>query len=338
VYAPVRHFDFVSFDDPLYVTDNPPVESGLTPASVAWAFTATHATNWHPLTWLSHMLDVELFGLDAGAHHVTSVVLHVIAALLLFAVVDTATGALWASAFVAMTFAFHPLRVESVAWISERKDVLSTCFWMLTMGAYVGWVRRPTYARYVLVVVAFALGLLAKPMLVSLPVVLLLLDYWPLRRLPSLRVALPRVVEKLPLFALAALAAAATFWAQRAGGAVMPLDKIPLSARLANAAVSVWRYIGAMLWPSHLAIYYPYRTWSAFVAWSAAAAVVVASALAVRAAPRHPYVLVGWLWYLVTLLPVIGIVQVGAQSMADRFRSEERRVGKECRSRWSPYH
>ena len=322
VYAPVRHFDFVTFDDPLYVTDNPPVESGLTAAGVAWAFTATHAANWHPLTGLSHMTDVELFGLDAGGHHVTSVVLHIVATLLLFGVLRTATGAPWASAFVAMAFAFHPLRVESVAWISERKDVLSACFWMLTLAAYVRWVRHPTPAGYALVVLAFVLGLLAKPMLVSLPVVLLLLDYWPLRRLPavpSVRALLPLVVEKLPLFLLAALAAVATFWAQRAGGAVMPLDKIPLFARLANAAVTTWRYVGAMLWPSGLAIYYPYRTWNPFVAWSAAAAIVTGCVLGVRAAPRHPYVLVGWLWYLITLLPVIGIVQVGAQSMADRF-------------------
>ena len=322
VYAPVRHFDFVSFDDPLYVTDNPPVESGLTAASVAWAFTTTHAANWHPLTWLSHMTDVELFGLDAGGHHATSVVLHVVATLLLFGVLRTATGAPSASAFVAMAFAFHPLRVESVAWISERKDVLSACFWMLTLAAYVRWARRPTPAGYALVVVAFVLGLLAKPMLVSLPVALLLLDYWPLRRLPAVpraRAVLPLVVEKLPLFLLAMLSAAVTFYAQRAGGAVMALDKVPLSARLANAAVAIWRYIGAIAWPSGLAIYYPYRTWSAWSAWTAAGALVVASGLAVRAAPRHPYVLAGWLWYLVTLLPVIGIVQVGAQSMADRF-------------------
>ncbi len=319
MYAPVRHFDFVSFDDPLYVTDNPPVESGLTPAGVAWAFTTTHAANWHPLTWLSHMTDVELFGLDAGGHHATSVALHIVATLVLFAVLRTATGAPWASAFVAMTFAFHPLRVESVAWISERKDVLSACFWMLTLAAYVGWVRHRTPARYGLLVLAFVLGLLAKPMLVTLPVVLLLLDYWPLRRSPSLRSRASLVVEKLPLFALAALASAATFYAQRSGGAVMALDKVPVSARLANAAVATWRYLYAMLWPSGLAIYYPYRGWSPWVATIAASGLVVASLLAVRAAPRRPYVLVGWLWYLVTLLPVIGIVQVGAQAMADRF-------------------
>jgi len=322
VYAPVRTFDFVSFDDPQYVTDNPDVAGGLTLRSIGWAFTAAYAANWHPLTWLSHMLDVSLFGLDPGPHHVTNVLLHVASSLLLYALLRTLLPSRRASAFVALVFALHPLRVESVAWVSERKDVLSTLFWMLTLRAYVGWVRRPGRGRYALVVVLFALGLMAKPMLVTLPVVLLLLDWWPLRRLPTVpgwRDVAALVPEKLPLVALAAGAAAATVYAQHSFGAMVTLDKIPPFARLANAAVSYVRYVGATLWPADLAIFYPYRPWPGGVVWTAVLALAGASAAAIACARRYPYVLVGWLWYLVTLLPVIGLMQVGSQAMADRF-------------------
>jgi tetratricopeptide (TPR) repeat protein len=322
IYAPVRHFGFISFDDPQYVIDNPAVESGLGWDGLVWAFGAPHAANWHPLTWLSHMLDVSLFGLDAGPHHVGNVVLHLLNALLLFAVLRAATGRDGASGFVAMVFAFHPLRVESVAWVAERKDVLSTCFWMLTLAAYVAWTRCGGARRWTLVLLAFTLGLLAKPMLVSLPVVLLLLDYWPLGRAgtrPSARRSLALAVEKAPLFVLAALAAAATVYAQGSGGAMVALDRIPPSARAANAAVSYLRYLAATVWPTRLAIFYPYRAWPAWAGWGAAAVLVATTAIAVRVAPRRPYVLVGWLWYVVTLLPVIGLVQVGSQAMADRY-------------------
>src|ERR1051325_10835480 len=265
VYAPVRSFEFVGFDDPQYVTDNPAVESGLSAESLAWAL-RPHVANWHPLTWLSHMLDVELFGLDAGAHHATNVLLHAVNGVLLLTALDAMTGRIWRSAFVAMVFALHPLRVESVAWVSERKDVLGTFFWMLTLLAYVRWVRRPGTGRYALVVLALALGLAAKPMLVSLPCVLLILDWWPLRRLERAGLA-TRVMEKLPLFALAGLAAVATLYAQRSFGAMATLDKIPVGARLANAAVSYWRYAGATIWPVGLAIFYPYRPWPPVLAW-----------------------------------------------------------------------
>jgi tetratricopeptide (TPR) repeat protein len=321
IYAPVRSFPFIAFDDPQYVIDNPAVESGLKWDGLVWAFTAPHAANWHPLTWLSHMLDVSLFGLDAGAHHVVNVAFHFVSSLLLFAVLRAATASVWRSAFVAMVFAFHPLRVESVAWISERKDVLSTCFWMATMAAYVGWVHRRGARWYALLLAAFAAGLLAKPMLVTLPAVLLLLDFWPLGRLSvrdSTRIRAV-VLEKVPLLVLAALGAAATVYAQRSGGAVVALDQAPLTARLANAVVSYVRYVGAMLYPAGLAVFYPYRPWSWWVAGGAGIALVVVSALALMAARRHPYVLVGWLWYVVTMAPVIGLVQVGSQSMADRY-------------------
>ena len=318
IYAPVRHFEFVSFDDPQYVMDNPTVASGLTAHGVVWAFGASHAANWHPLTWLSHMLDVELFGLDAGAHHLTNVFLHAVNSLLVFALFGVMTGQPWHSAFVAMVFALHPLRVESVAWVSERKDVLGACFWMLTVLAYVRWTRRPGPARYAAVLALFALGLMAKPMLVTLPAVLLLLDYWPLGRL-SPRALGARTAEKLPLVVLAGLAAAATVYAQRAGGAMVALDRIPLAARLANASISYVRYIGATVYPVHLAIFYPYRPWPAWMALAATGALVAVSAAAVRLSRRCPYLLFGWLWYVVTLTPVIGVVQVGSQAMADRF-------------------
>ncbi len=319
VYAPVGHHDFLNYDDDKYVTQNAVVGNGLTWRGVSWALTAGEASNWHPLTWLSHMLDVTLFGLNAGPHHVTNLVLHTANALLLFVVLGRITNAPARSAFVAALFALHPLHVESVAWIAERKDVLSTLLWMLTLSAYVSYVDRPRFRPYVLTVGLFALGLMAKPMLVTLPFTLLLIDFWPLGRMNgSIRSALPRLVrEKVPLFVLAAASSVITVLAQRS--AMRDLYSVPISARFANAAVSYLAYIGKALWPTHLAVLYPYP--SSMPAWwpVAALALIGISILAIRTARQHPYIPVGWFWYVGTLVPVIGLVQVGVQSMADRY-------------------
>lgn len=319
VYAPVGHHDFLNYDDDKYVTENAVVGNGLTWRGVWWAFTAAEASNWHPLTWLSHMLDVTLFGLNAGPHHVTNVLLHLANALLWFLVLGRITNAPARSAFVAALFALHPLHVESVAWIAERKDVLSTLFWLLTLSAYVSYVNRPQFRPYMLTIGLFTLGLMAKPMLVTLPFTLLLLDFWPLGRMNgSIRSALPRLVrEKAPLFVLAAVSSVITLFAQRS--AMRDLHSVPISARFANAAVSYLAYIGKTLWPTHLAVLYPYQP--SMPAWwpAAALALIGISILAIRAARRYPYLPVGWFWYMGTLVPVIGLVQVGAQSMADRY-------------------
>src|SRR5262249_21083140 len=270
-----------------------------------WAFTTGYAGNWHPLTWLSHMLDVQLFGLDAGAHHVASLALHVSSTLLLFALLVRLTGARGRSAFVAALFALHPLHVESVAWVAERKDVLSALLLFLTLWAYVSYVRRPSAARYAAVLALFALGLMAKPMLVTLPLVLLLLDGWPLGRL-SRAAAWRLVAEKLPLLALAAASCVITLTVQARAGAVRGLEVLPLGRRLANAAVSYVAYIGTMLWPSRLAVLYPYP--ASFPPGEVAAAVVAViavSAVAVRGARARPWLAVGWLWYLGMLVPVL---------------------------------
>ena len=327
-YEPVRHAAFLDFDDYEYVVDNPHVTGGLSWAAAAWAFTTGHATNWHPVTWLSHMADVQLFGLDPGAHHLVNLGLHVINALLLFWLLRRMTGASGRSAFVAALFALHPLHVESVAWISERKDLLSTAFGLLTIGVYVRFVSRPGWRRYAIVVLAYAFGLMAKPMLVTLPFVLLLLDVWPLERLGprtegrSLRPWWPLVLEKLPLVALAAVSSIVTFLVQRAGGAVNGngMEPVPLLLRLENAVTAYVAYMGQMIWPVRLAAMYPYP--HAISAWSVAAslAVLVAvSAAAVLMVARRPYVFTGWFWFVGMLVPVIGLIRVGDQSMADRY-------------------
>jgi tetratricopeptide (TPR) repeat protein len=320
VYAPVRQHEFVNFDDPQYVSENPAVSRGLTWDGVSWAFRTGHAGNWHPLTWLSHMMDVELYGLDAGGHHLTSALIHLVNTLLLFGLLHAMTGTVVRSAFVAGLFAVHPLHVESVAWVAERKDVLSGLLFFLTAWAYVSYARHPRPSRYAVVVVLFALGLMTKPMLVTVPFVLLLLDSWPLGRAatPS---AWPRlVIEKLPLLALAIASSVVTFVVQRGAGAVKGLEVLPLDRRLANAVVAYVVYIGQMLWPTRLAAIYPYpATLPAWAVLAAAACLVAVSVLAIRAAHRHPYLPMGWLWYLGTLLPVIGLVQVGGQPRADRY-------------------
>lgn len=339
-YAGVRQHDFVNFDDPEYVVQNRHVTSGLSAANVAWALTAVHSANWHPLTWMSHMLDGSLYGLEPGGHHLTNVLLHALATVLLFLALRTMTGAPGRSAFVAALFALHPRNVESVAWISERKDVLSAVFWTGAMWAHAAYARRSTPPRYVAVAVLLALGLLAKPMVVTLPAALLLLDVWPLRRvrvagvgddappadadaaagraLPPLPV--PAVVrEYAPLLAIALAAAVVTFLAQRSSGAVATLAALPLGFRLQNAVVTYAGYLWSLAWPTQLAVFYPYRTLPVAEVVASLAVLVALTVLAWRTRRTRPYLLVGWLWYLGTLVPVIGIVKAGDQAMADRF-------------------
>jgi len=328
VYSNVHRFDFINIDDQLYATENENIQAGLTGESVRWAFTTGHGANWHPLTWLSHTLDVELFGMWAGGHHVTNALLHLLNVLLLFCVVRAMTGAVWRSALVAAIFALHPIAVESVAWISERKNVLSTAFWLATMWAYVWYVRRPGGPgawRYFAVFVLLALGLMCKPMLVTLPCVLVLLDYWPLDRGRSFGTL---IVEKLPLLALSVASSVVTFAVQGSGGAIAAAHRFPLLVRCQNALVSYLRYLGKLIWPSDLSVYYPFPGPIGSGMWPLwllllAAYVLVCGTLAAIYYSRHRryrYVTVGWFWYLGTLVPVIGlVVQTGGQAMADRY-------------------
>ena len=340
-YWQVRNFRFVNFDDAEYVVENSHVNTGLTWQNVVWAFTKYHSCNWHPLTWISHMLDCQIFGMDARWHHGVNLALHVASTLLLFFILKQATGGIWRSVFVAGAFALHPLHVESVAWISERKDVLSTLFWMLTMWAYLQYARKPSLWRYLATAFVFALGLMSKPMLVTLPFVLLLMDYWPLQRLsfgrrtaqtlpdssqPSdggLWRRLPEwgrvMLEKVPLVILAGISSAITVVVQ--SKTVAPLGMIALHVRIANACTSYVMYISKMFWPSRLAVLYPHpldkiQIWPAVVA---ALLLVGITVLVFITSRRYRHLAVGWFWYLGTLVPVIGLVQVGAQSMADRY-------------------
>ncbi len=327
VYWPLVHAGFLNYDDDRYVTANPHVRGGLTLPGVVWAFTTLYCY-WHPLTWLSHALDCECFGMNAGGHHAVSVLLHVANTVLLFLVLRRMTGATWRSACVAALFGLHPLHVESVAWLAERKDVLSALFWMLAMGAYARYVERPTWGRYAVVVGWYAMGLMAKPMVVTLPFALLLLDYWPLGRTrwaPSvvghnapLRFG-ELVREKVPLFALTVLSCAVTIRAQHSGGAISSLERLPLGPRMANAVVSCVRYIEKAVWPSGLAVFYPYRAWPPAAVIVAGAMLAAVSAVVIRRARRDPHLAVGWFWFLGVLVPTIGLVQVGDQSMADRY-------------------
>lgn len=322
VYAPVGEFDFINYDDELFVSENPAVLAGLSAESVRWAWTTTHGGIWMPLTWMSHMLDVELFGVDPGAHHRVNVAIHAATGALLFLVLAAMTGADRPSAFVAGVFALHPLHVESVAWIAERKDVLSGLFWVATMGAYAAWVRRPGAARYAAVALSLALGLMAKPMLVTLPFALLLLDVWPLRRIERLEPAAigGRVREKIPLFLLAAAGSVVAFLAQRAEGAVTDVGGLPLDRRLATAVAAYARYVVDFFRPVDLAVLYPYESSTPIPVVVGSLLLVVAVtvlAVLVRRWSRAP--IVGWLWYLGTLVPVIGLVQIGAQARADRY-------------------
>ena len=330
VYGQVISHQFINFDDDLYIRDNPMVNGGLTLKGIAWAFTTFHSANWHPLTWLSHMVDSQLFGLNAGGHLFVNVLIHVSNTLLLFVFLKRVTGVRWGSAIVATLFALHPLHVESVAWAAERKDTLSTFFGLLCLLAYARYAEKPSRKKYALVAVWLALGLMAKPMLVSWPFVLLLLDYWPLRRLewrPAdsfqrfAKAWWPLIREKLPLFFLVAPSMVVTYIAQAHEGAVAGLIVAPFSWRLANSLVSYAKYLLLSFWPEGLAIYYPSSYHTAPV-WQWTAALILLgsiTAVALRNARERSYLIVGWLWFLGTLVPVIGLVQVGDQAMADRY-------------------
>jgi Flp pilus assembly protein TadD len=313
VYSPVFHFDFVTYDDPDYVTANPHVQAGLTWTGIAWAFRSSFAGNWFPVTWLSHMVDSTLFGLDSGWHHFTNVWIHALSTLVWFAVLKRLTGARWRSALVAFLFALHPLHVESVAWVAERKDVLSGLFWVLTLWSYIAYTVRPGPVRYGLTLFLFCLGLMAKPMLVTLPLVLLLLDRWPLRRGT-------KILEKVPFFAASVAVSVVTVLVHKEAGATASLSLIPASVRFENSLVSYAVYFLQTLWPADLAVFYPYALGSLLMpAVIAGIALIAVTVLAIRDFPHRPYLAVGWLWYLITLLPVIGLIQVGAQARADRY-------------------
>ncbi|MCG6944214.1 MAG: tetratricopeptide repeat protein [Deltaproteobacteria bacterium] len=324
--------DFINLDDNLLVYENPQVLAGFTTEGVIWAFTQYHAEYWHPVTWLSHMLDCQVFGLRPGLHHLTSLLFHLANCVLLLLILRKMTGDLWRSAFVAALFAIHPLHVESVAWVAERKDVLSAFFWFLTIWAYVRYAEQPGLRRYLLVLLFFGLGLMAKPMVVTLPFVLLLLDYWPLGRLQLQNVRtvshidIPKasvfslVWEKIPLFALTAVTIIATIAVQGKVGALKSLEAFPLTTRIANALVSCTGYIAKMMWPHNLAVYYPYP--GTIPVWQVAGSgllLLALSVMVIKAAKNRPFLAVGWLWYLGTLVPVLGLVQVGSQAMADRY-------------------
>jgi Tfp pilus assembly protein PilF len=317
LYNPVTHHPFVNFDDDRYVTDNTHVRSGLHWETVKWAFTSFDEANWHPLTWLSHALDWQLFGQNPAGHHYINVLLHALNAVLLFWVLWRATGSTGRSWVVAALFALHPINVESVAWVAERKTILSMLFLLLALGAYGWYVRRPSIGRYMAVAALFACGLMAKPMVITLPFLLLLWDYWPLQRAQSFaRLAL----EKIPLLALSAASAVVTVRAQRAGNAVGSMVEYPLSMRMENAAISYVRYLGKALWPSGLSPQYPYP--EGVLKWEAIGASVVLLAITIlvcTAGKRRRYLAVGWFWFLGTMVPMIGLVQVGSQAMADRY-------------------
>ena len=324
VFSQTLAHDFVNFDDHVYVYENPLVMSGLSTEGIIDAFTHTHARNWHPLTTLSHMFDCQLYGLKAGNHHITNVILHTIAVLLLFLVLKQMTRALWQSAFVAALFAIHPLHVESVAWIAERKDVLSAVFFMLTLAAYARYGRAPSPPRYLLVTLLFAFGLMSKPMLVTLPFVLLLLDYWPLGRIGGQKSEVGSRVrrlltEKIPLFALSALSCIATLFAQRQDPSA--IDQLPFLWRLNNTFVSYVTYIWQMLWPARLAVFYPHpnNRLPLVEVILAIALLVVITLIVIYLRRTKPYLVTGWFWYLGMLVPVIGLVQVGEQAHADRY-------------------
>ncbi len=317
VYGRSVSFGFV-YDDVAYVENNRTLLQGVTVYGLGRALVTHYQSNWHPLTWISLMLDAEIGGGTPGVFHATNIVLHIANTILLFLFLQGVTGFRWRSALVAALFALHPLHVESVAWITERKDVLSTLFWIFTMMAYVHYVRKPGARRYALVIAAFLLGLMAKPMLVSLPIVLLLLDIWPLDRRIS---AWKLVKEKTPLFVMSAASCVVTFWAQSAGSSVQNLSNLPIGQRVANAVVSYVAYLVKTLYPARLSVFYPHPE-DTLPLWQVAGALallVLKTALAVWSWRKRPYLTVGWLWYMITLLPVIGLVQVGLQGMADRY-------------------
>jgi len=337
VYSQVQDHEFINYDDYQYIKDNWKIKSGLTSESISWAFTTFYGYNWFPITWLSHIFDYQLYGLNPKGHHLTNLLFHIANALILFMVLLRMTGKLWRCAFIAAMFAFHPLNVESVAWVAERKNVLSTLFWLLTMWAYIHYAEKSTIKNYGLVLLFFALGLMSKPMLVTLPFVLLLLDYWPLRRLKLEQGGsdneipvksqyhvksefLKLMLEKVPLFALATGACIVTFIAQQEGASINA-NSLSLPTRLTNAVVSYLEYLKKMIWPNDLAVFYPHPE-STLAAWKWVVCfvmLVTITAISIKFIKKAPYFAVGWFWYLGTLIPVIGIVQVGVQAMADRY-------------------
>jgi len=320
IYNPVNRHPFVNYDDDRYVTDNPNVKAGLSAETLSWAFTSTEQANWHPLTWISHALDCQLFHLNPAGHHFTSVLLHAVNAALLFLLAVYATGRMGPSLLLALLFAMHPMNVESVAWIAERKSVLSTFFFFVALGAYGWYVRKPGWKLYLAVVVLFACGLMSKPMVVTFPFVLLLLDYWPLERLKA-KLGLGRLVlEKLPLLVLSVASATITMVAQQGGGAVRSVVQFPFVVRVENAIAAYGMYLWNTVWPLHLAPLYPHPG-DSLAGWRIAASLValtVITGIAIKFR-AHQYLPVGWFWFLGTLVPVIGLVQVGDQAMADRY-------------------
>ena len=344
-FWPILHHEFIGYDDPVYVTENPHVQAGLHWKNITWAFETGTAANWHPVTWLSHMLDAQLFGMRPGGHHLASLLLHMTNTVLLFLLLEGLTGALWRSALVAALFGVHPLHVESAAWVAERKDLLSTLFFLLTLAAYAVYAARRPLKKgpnvqqrswlscqvcYVLSLIFFALGLMSKPMLVTLPFVLLLLDFWPLKREQQL--SQPKgfsqlLAEKLPFLLLAVVSSIITLHVQSRGGAVSSMSEFPLPGRLANALASYVKYLSKAFWPTNLTFFYPHPAnphskLAPWPEWALAAALLLLigiSALAVCRRQREPWLLTGWFWYLGTLVPVVGIVQAGSQAMADRY-------------------
>lgn len=329
VYWNVLTFSFINLDDPDYVSYNSRVQDGLSLQNVTWAFTTVELGTWHPLTWLSLMLDYRLYHLNAGGYHCTNLILHIASTLLLFISLKRMTNARWPSAFVAALFALHPLHVESVAWVSERKDVLSAFFWMLTISAYAYYAERSSRARYALILVSYTLGLMSKPMLVTLPLVLLLLDYWPLNRYPSssdtgsekntinTQKGLSLLTEKLPLFFLSFVFSLLAYYSQSRSGAITPIS---VELRISNAVVSYTRYLGKTIWPQDLAVFYPSTgTWTLWETSLPLSLIIAVIFLCLMGFRRYPYLMVGWLWYVVTLAPVSGIIQIGYQSLADRY-------------------
>jgi protein O-mannosyl-transferase len=319
VFWQVNHFDFINFDDNIYITGNSIVQSGLTLEGIRWAFGSKYFGLWNPLVWLSFMLDYQLYGLNAGGYHLTNLILHILSALLLFWLFNRMTGSLWSSTFVAAFFALHPLHVESVAWIAERKDVLSAFFWMLTLCLYVYYTEKPVTKRYLLVILGFISGLLSKPMIITLPVIMILLDYWPLRRFESHKgkIFLWQLKEKILFFILSVILAFITSYTP---GSSMDVKNIPLISRLANAPVAFVAYLGKTFWPQDMAIFYPML--EHIPLWQVGGAIIliiIISVTVIVTIKYLPYLFVGWFWYTITILPVIGIIQIGDFAMTDRY-------------------
>jgi tetratricopeptide (TPR) repeat protein len=315
VYFQVRNFDFINFDDNVYIYENQNIQQSITSHTFKWLFNIGYASNWHPLTWISHLIDWQLFGGNAGRHHLVSVLFHIANTILLFCFFKKTTSLIWSAFFIAVFFAIHPLHIESVAWVAERKDVLSTFFWLLTMLAYVNYANKQKLKWYFITLILFILGLMSKPMLVTLPFVLLLLDYWPLER----KFSKTLLLEKIPMLLISGVSCVMTYIAQQKSGAVYALKELGVKERLFNAAASYAKYIGKMFWPKDLTVFYPYSVDSEYKIIGAAVFLVVVTLFVVLRAGKNKYLFTGWFWYLGTLVPVIGLVQVGGQAMADRY-------------------